>query len=150
MIDLFADTGGVPLAFGQAGFNFEVAVEIDPAHCSIHVCGFSNAAPKCAVVVDSTREDIRERANIRQSRYQRASCWAPTHDQRRLFRIGAGRELPLPKYQNPNDRATVKEAIGDLPTAYGIQKPLMSVALRARPRWSSVAQNPPVANHAST
>ena len=65
MIDLFADTGGVPLAFGQAGFNFAVAVEIDPAHCSIHDWGFSNAAPKCAVVVDSTREDIRERASIR-------------------------------------------------------------------------------------
>lgn len=54
---------------------------------------------------------------LRDYKVLNAADYGVPQDRRRLFLIGARRGLKLPDYPAPNGRATVEEAIGDLPDA---------------------------------
>jgi DNA (cytosine-5)-methyltransferase 1 len=63
-IDLFAGAGGMTLGFEMAGFDVQVAVELDPIHCATHQFNFPFWSVLCRSVAEVTGEDIRRAVSL--------------------------------------------------------------------------------------
>ena len=66
-----------------------------------------------------------------------AADFGVPQDRKRLFLIGARKDLPLPGYPKPTRRVTVSQAIGDLPNADEFAELLHDDAVKAKFRTSS-------------
>jgi DNA (cytosine-5)-methyltransferase 1 len=63
-VDLFAGVGGLSLGFEQAGFDVQVAVEVDPIHAAVHQVNFPDAVVIPQSVTFLNGSYLRKRAKI--------------------------------------------------------------------------------------